>query len=399
MDFIWNDGGRASAGFVGTTGDCVVRAISIGTGAAYRNVYDEIGVASEKSPRNGVNLDCANRYLITNGWTRTVGDKRPFNSAFLPKGILIVDLAKENGRSCHFCTVIDHVIHDTWNPTDDECYFIQAYFVSPIPQDDSKSLRVGPKRTSNREQELTQDEFEKILKRLRALDNTANNGASAEGEKRNALRMMQNLMLKHNLTREDIQQDDNADNVTFTRRACPLNGRRACRWEKMLAWYVTKEIFPLVQWYSSTKGHRTLIWFYGPVSDVENTIELYRELLLTIATSAYLRFRGHTRGSGASYAEGYVAGLPQFKDAGNDVTESSDDASLVSGQALIHARTLSVHNAAEKWLGEECDVHLCRTSGRGRDLHDPAAAGLGRQHGASHQLTPKGLPPRIGYRD
>jgi hypothetical protein len=406
MEFIWNDGGRASSGFVGTTGDCVVRSISIATGMAYRSVYDQIGEASLRSPRNGVDLDCANNYLAANGWTKTDGRHLPFDSQHLPKGIVIADLAKANGRSCHFCAVIDHVIHDTWNPADDTCYFIQSLWISPVQQTDANSLRIGPKRTASREQELTQGEFEKILKRLRALENTANNGASAEGEKRNALRMMQNLMLRHNLTRDDIRQDDDVDNVSLTRRACPLNGRRAYGWEKSLAWYVTKEIFPMVQWYYSTKGHRTLIWFYGPVSDVENTIELFRELLLTIAAAAHLRFGGYTRGSGASYAEGYVAGLPRYNDPaqadtqpiGTETsgTETSVSEQTVSQHALIHARTIAIHGAAVKWLGDECDVHLTTSSARQRDQHDAAAASLGKKHGATHQVTPRGLPPRIG---
>lgn len=403
MDFIWNDGGRAASGFVGSTGDCVVRAIAIATGSAYRNIYDAIGQASCKSPRNGVELQFANEYLQTHGWQKADGGNLPFNLDSLPKGIVIVDLAKRNGRSCHFTTVIDRVVHDTWDPSDDECYFVQSFWTNPVQHTDSKALRLGPQRTSSREQELTQGEFEKILKRLRALESTANNGASAEGEKRNALRMMQTLMLRHNLTREDIRQDDNVDNVMFTRRACPLNGRRACRWEKSLARYVTTEIFPLVQWYFSTKKNRTLIWFYGSVSDVENAIALYRELLLTIATSAYLRFRGHTRGSGASYAEGYVAGLPRAADLSensNDQDQATADLSdeTLSSRALIHARTIAVHTAATQWLAQECDIRLAYSTSRQRDLHDPAAASLGQVHGASHKITRPDQPARLGYK-
>jgi len=110
------------------------------------------------------------------------------------------------------------------------------------------------------------------MKVLRALDSTASNRASTEGEKRNALRMMQSLMLRHNLTRDDIVGDDNVNHVQFTRVACPVNGRRACSWEKELASYVADHIFPTIQWYRSTRGHRTFFWLYGPLADVQNGI-------------------------------------------------------------------------------------------------------------------------------
>lgn len=145
--------------------------------------------------------------------------------------------------------------------------------------------------------------------------------------------------------------------------------------------------------------NRTFVWFFGSVSDVENAIELYRELLLTIATAAHLWFRSYTRGSGASYAEGYVAGLPRFNDQNGTNSQSEE---TVSSHALIHARTIALHTAATKWLGEECDIHLSFTSGRQRDQHDPAAANLGKTHGkthgATHQITPQGLPARIGHK-
>ena len=40
MQFQYNDGGRAKAGFKGTTGDCVCRAIAIATERPYREIYD-----------------------------------------------------------------------------------------------------------------------------------------------------------------------------------------------------------------------------------------------------------------------------------------------------------------------------------------------------------------------
>lgn len=393
MDFVWNDGGRSACGFVGTTGDCVTRAIAVATGRNYRDVYDELGKRSLKSPRNGVPVDVANAYLDARDWqSKSVTKDMRFVPQLLPKGVVIAYLTDTRGKQGHICTVIDHVIHDTWNATEDGCYYIRQYWTAPQGTFEEQALRAGPKRQVSAQQDLTQREFDKIMRRLRALDNTAQNTGSTEGEKRNALRMMQSLMLTHNLSREDIVDEDNVESVHFARMACPLNGKRAYTWEKMLAFYLTQEIFPHVQWYMSTKGHRTLFWFYGPLSDVENIIALFRELLLTIASAAKLQYGSYVRGSGASYAEGYVSGLP----TNAETEEATPNESVVSNRALIHARTLAVHGAAKEWLANECNTRLTSGSGRGRHQHDEHAAQRGKKHGAKHQIQGgqrrKGLP-------
>jgi hypothetical protein len=42
MQFVYNDGGRKAAGFKGTTGDCVTRAIAIATDRPYIEVYNAL---------------------------------------------------------------------------------------------------------------------------------------------------------------------------------------------------------------------------------------------------------------------------------------------------------------------------------------------------------------------
>ena len=392
MDFIWNDGGRAACGFVGLAGDCVTRAISIATGVVYRDVYEQLGVLCEKSPRSGVRIDVANKYLTERNWQRQSVFDQAFDLQVLPMGKVIVHLSKWNDRSPHFCTVIDRVVHDTWDASEDGDYFIHAFWTSAEHQTESPVPGMESKGRESAEQELTQSEFDKILNRLRALDNTASNGASTEAEKHNALRMMQTLMLRHNLSRDDITDDDNVSSVQFTRIACPVNGRRACNWEKSLAHYVTADILPSTQWFSSTKGHRTLFWFYGPLADVRNAISLFRELLLTIATAAQLQFRGYSRGSGASYAEGYVLGLPRTASAS---PAESNSTQIVSERALIQTRTIALQTAAEQWLKIECNITLVSTRGTGRFLHDDVAANRGKLHGSQHEVTIPNAPRRI----
>ena len=391
MDFIWDDGGRAACGYVGLTGDCVPRAIAIATGALYRDVYEKLGIVSEKSPRHGVPTETAAAYLAERYWQRTIEVDRPFSVGELPNGVVIVHIAKSNARSQHFCTLIDRVVHDTWDPSDDDNYFVKSYWTSPTVESDTASPVSNRSQSADKSQDLTQEEFDRILDRLRKLDRTASNSASTEGEKHNALRMMQSLMLRHNLAREDIVDENNVDCVQFTRMACPVNGRRACNWEKSLATYVTETILPTTQWFIATKGHRTFFWFYGPRSDVQNAIALFRELLLTIATSAQLQFRGHTRGSGASYAEGYVQGLPRSSTASKSSPEQ-----IVSERALIHSRTMTLHSAADHWLDFECNIKLTTSYRAGRDQFDESAASRGRLHGSKHEVTAPGAQLRIG---
>lgn len=405
MNFIWNDGGRAACGYVGTTGDCVTRAIAIATGAVYRDVYRALGEASLKSPRSGMSVAIAAAYLADQGWQHQNVGNTPFVLERLPKGVAIAHLCKRNGRAPHFCAIVDRVVHDTWNPADEENYWVQSLWTLPAGDTTSRLLVRSHTRSVNRQDELTQSEFDKILKRLRALDSTANNGASTEGEKRNALRMMQNLMLRHNLSREDLRDEKEVASVHFTRIAQPVNGRRACQWEKMLAWYVTREVFPMVQWYQGVRGHRTLFWFYGPVDDVQNSLALFRELLLTIATAAQLQYGGYVRGSGASYAEGYVAGLPRMQtfskasETGLGLQVASPENGLrVQDQALMQARIQTVHSAAGNWLASECNIRLISAGVSGRHQHDQNAEHRGRAHGAQHEVAAPGRKPRITQR-
>lgn len=127
MEFIYNDGGRAAAGYKGATGDCVCRAIAIATGKSYKEVYEEINQQASKerktkrkptksSARTGVYTATTRKYLASLGWkwvpTMGVGTgcKVHLSADELPSGTLIVKL------SGHITTVINGVIHDTYNP-------------------------------------------------------------------------------------------------------------------------------------------------------------------------------------------------------------------------------------------------------------------------------------------
>ncbi|MEQ1830639.1 MAG: DUF2786 domain-containing protein [Pirellula sp.] len=393
-EFIWNDGGRSACGFVGLAGDCVTRSIAIATGTAYRDVYSQLGEACEASPRNGVSTSIAAKYLQDRGWIRGEFSVL-FCPTLLPMGRVIVHVSKESLRCSHFTALVDQVVHDTWDPSEESVYYIREYWTHPELNASSN----GSAETRSDAQELTQAEFDKILNRLRALDNTAKNHASTEAEKHNALRMMQSLMLRHNLSRDDIGANENLDALQFTRMACALSGRRSCAWEKSLAHYICDEILPMTQWYSGTNGNRSLIWFYGPVQDVRNAVSLFREMVVTIAAAAHLQFGGFSRGSGASYAEGYVSGLPRAKNSmetNGPSGRNTGSTDTTNCQALIAARTLAIHSVADNWLLNECDIHLVTSRRTGRYEHDELAEKRGFIHGSQHDVSVPNAPKRIG---
>lgn len=124
MEFKYDDGGRVEAGYKGQAGDCTVRAIAIATGKLYQEVYAEINLLAKServtkgksSARNGVRIATTRKYLKSLGWqwvpTMQIGSgcKVHLKADELPSGRLIVRVSK------HITTVIDGVIHDTYNP-------------------------------------------------------------------------------------------------------------------------------------------------------------------------------------------------------------------------------------------------------------------------------------------
>jgi hypothetical protein len=399
MSFYWNDGGRAAAGFTGFCGDCVTRSIAIGTGLSYRTVYDELGDVANKTPRNGLSTEIANAYLEKAKWTFEHFDDIEFDPITFPRGTYIVHLVHLHSRRAgHLSCVIDGVVHDTWNPAEDESYRLRGVWSSAANTNEETSQPAQSPLGVDDQASLTQQEFERILRRLRALDNTANNDASTEGEKRNALLMMQALLLRHNLSREDLLGDSGTSTLQLGRFSCVLNSSRACTWEHGVAHYLCDEIFPLVQYFSTRKGKRTLIHFYGPHLDSSNCMALFRELIVTIAAAAQVRFGGYYRGSGASYAEGYVQGLPRTKEKSESGSKKRSQPSSDESQSLIAARSLIVHETARQWLSNECGIQLVTSTKYSRNERDHAAESLGKKHGASHEIKPANRPLGIGHK-
>lgn len=136
------DGGRKAAGFTGSTGDCVTRAIAIATELPYLQVYDALNdrISSARkgsrgargSARTGVSRCVYDRYLRQElgwRWTATMsigsGATVHLRASELPSGRIIARCSK------HLCAVIDGTIYDTGDPSWDGSRCVYGYYQAP----------------------------------------------------------------------------------------------------------------------------------------------------------------------------------------------------------------------------------------------------------------------------
>lgn len=142
MKFVFNDGGRASAGFTGSAGDCVTRAVAIATEQPYLDVYTSLAAGTANERRTGSNTSghrtarmgihtgrkWFKAYLRSLGWVWTPtmaigsGCKVHLTEGELPPGRLIVSISK------HYTTVVDGEIHDTHDPQRDGPRCVYGYW-------------------------------------------------------------------------------------------------------------------------------------------------------------------------------------------------------------------------------------------------------------------------------
>lgn len=138
MQWVYDDGGRAVAGYRGHSSDCVCRSIAIATGLPYQEVYDALNLEARRerprgrtrrsSSRTGVHKQTCRRYLESLGWTWTptmgigTGCRIHLRDGELPLGRLIVVVSR------HHVAVIDGIIHDTHDPSRNGTRCVYGYF-------------------------------------------------------------------------------------------------------------------------------------------------------------------------------------------------------------------------------------------------------------------------------
>lgn len=151
--WIRHDGGRAAAGYQGSTGDCVTRAIAVALTAIdtepgapiresaewYQHVYDAVNVAGKGerlsrrrrtrgSARTGIHIPTIRRLLTAWGWTWHptmaigAGCTVHLRRTELPSGVLIVAVSR------HYTCVVDGLVYDTHDPTRDGTRCVYGYW-------------------------------------------------------------------------------------------------------------------------------------------------------------------------------------------------------------------------------------------------------------------------------
>lgn len=141
--WVYNDGGRADAGYRGKTGDCGVRAVAIVTGRTYTDVYHDLDRfcldyerrrrrGRPSRARTGIAARTMRAYLDRAGFdwhpTMTIGAGCTvhLDAHELPAGRLIVRASR------HYVAVIDGTIHDTYDPTRDGTRCVYGYWTPEV---------------------------------------------------------------------------------------------------------------------------------------------------------------------------------------------------------------------------------------------------------------------------
>lgn len=148
ITFVHNDGGREAAGFKGTAGDCVCRAVAIASGRPYREVYERLAAGNAnqrrgnhekrhdrkltKSARNGIYTDRKwfKDYMQELGftWVTTMGIGTGCQTHLcadeLPaKGRLVLKLSR------HCAAVVDGELHDNHDCSREGTRCVYGYWI------------------------------------------------------------------------------------------------------------------------------------------------------------------------------------------------------------------------------------------------------------------------------
>jgi hypothetical protein len=174
-----NDGGRAAAGFGGSAGDCVVRAICIATCQDYEKTYTDIFALAKSTPSGGVSQRYYRPYLEERGWRFVYAGRRRLTEKNLPSHRKIIAL-----MSRHAVAIVDGTIHDTYDCSNAGKRQFYSYFY----KEDPVEVRA------------------RIARRIRGLlQRTVENGAT-EAESEAAVALASRLMAQHALTFRDIAE-------------------------------------------------------------------------------------------------------------------------------------------------------------------------------------------------
>lgn len=239
---------------------------------------------------------------------------------------------------------------------------------------------------------------EQIKDRLRKLFRVAENDASCDGEIESAMALANQLMSAHQITRDDVFEDENGevnlDKVTYGQTQRYSLYTSICAWESYLCKFIT-EFIPGTGYYVKrgtlkrnkagmvTQGKATLIVFYGAQTDVEFAAEIFDEVTVFVQAAARLRYGSAlARGEAAAYAEGFAVALYEaHKQEAKKLENTSDSKALI-----VVNRGLALREGGRNWLREEKGIRLSKGSGcRSQSGKSTAAYKQGQQDGKDYK--------------
>lgn len=252
---------------------------------------------------------------------------------------------------------------------------------------------------------------EKEIKRIAKLFALAEDDAASQGEIENALRMAQERMLRHNLTREDIKREGgeiDVSGIAYARYPVFWKGKKQPRW----LWALTefnRNFYRTVQSYrdnngfyevTTPEGGRTInnilspgseiglkVYYYGPSDDALEAAMMHYHLQDVMLTLLEARF-GNTgmKGKSLDYALGFFRGL-QEKNV--TVTQKLKDSSAKTTELiLISEKTeLAIKEQAKMEIAQRFGVTLRKGSKlSNRKNFNHSMYQLGKQDGANFDL-------------
>jgi len=203
-------------------------------------------------------------------------------------------------------------------------------------------------------------DLETIKNRIAKMLATASNDGATPGEKATAMQMASALMRRYNLERDDIEDINKKENYNSSE----VNAlwARLTPWESSLAAFVSAYIVKGSWVVASKEGstHRQFgtvgqakMTFVGLGQDAAIAVATFNQLRDSLLRQCNVKFGSPVRGSGRSYAVGFVDGLYNTARAAEKAEQLNVETKAEVTRALI--RTDMLKAQAKNWYLKETD--------------------------------------------
>lgn len=242
---------------------------------------------------------------------------------------------------------------------------------------------------------------DKIKDKIKKLLNLAENDGAFDGEVDNALRFARRLMLRHNVTQEDLEEAKDAHEVAADAEAVDYGrvsaftlGPNLSQWESTLAHSIC-QLIGTVQFYRESgkfarrTAHGTIDYSKGEPSTATR-LQFYgpeEEWSHIIVSMARMKYGGAFKGSGREYAESFAYALYQKVEKIRQEEKTAIAAGETTRCTALMVRNagalmLAKKNKASDWLAKECGIKLSKSSrSSGSTIYDGDARAAGRADG------------------